>query len=265
MNACRAIVGLSILIALSAGWPLAAAFSASSAAGPERPYLVIPETVSPDGQYAVVWTLRKGPQIEWEKFRTGEWKSDRLPAFADPRSEIEDNLVELKTGRKLATVSTGYWALPGGEGDDGSGLKYRTEDEWLEVAWSPESDCVLVLHRLRTGPKWGSLRGFQLKAGAVLGRLECGRDLETALIGHLKRMHQQEYERGKDHLNLRFSDVKSLGGLKFSLSGIANLEGRDGNRVYRGATIKFELRPGSKGQPGLHVLALTELDLDEAS
>lgn len=243
--------------------PAAELASASTAPASGRPYLVIPETTSPDGQYAVVWALPKGPQIDWEKFRTGERKSDELPSFADPKSEIEDNLIELKSGRKLATVSSGYWALP--EGDYSSGLEYRTNEEWMEVAWSPQSDFVLVLHHLRTGPAWGSLRGFQIEAGVVVSQLECGPDLEAALVAHLKKRHRQEYERGKDHLGPRFNDVKSLGGLKFSVNGVAKLVSKSGNGIYRGATIKFELRRGEKGRLSLHLLGFTELDLNEAS
>ncbi len=147
--------GLRVVLVLL--WPLTNLLGEE----PERPYLVIPETTSPNEQYAVAWTLPKGPPIDWKKFRTGERKGDRLPDFADPRSEIEDNLIALKSGRKLATVSSGYWALPGGEGDYSSGLKNRPDGEWMEVAWSPESNFVLLLHRLRTGPAWGSLRGFK--------------------------------------------------------------------------------------------------------
>ena len=137
---------------------LVACWLLSAASAQERPYLVIPETTSPNEQFAIAWTLPKGPPLDWEKFRTGERKSDKLPDFADPRSEIEDNLIELKSGRMLAAVSSGYWALPGN--DYSSGLKYRTDDEWMEAAWSPQSDFVLVLHSLRAGPAWGWLRGF---------------------------------------------------------------------------------------------------------
>jgi len=246
---------------LAAGEPV----SAPAAPEAERSYLVIPETTSPDGRYAVAWALPKGPQIEWDKFRAGERASDDLPRFVDPRNEIEDNLIELKSGRKLAKVSSGYWALPEGKGSDSSSFKYHTDEESFEVAWSPPSAALLVLHGRAGGADWGSLRAFQIEAGSVVNQIECGRDLEAALIAHLKKGHRQEYERGKDHLNLRFDDLKSLGDLQFSLNGVANLENRNGNRVYRGATIKFELRPGAKGKLRVHILGFAELDLDEAS
>lgn len=253
--------GLAVFVV----WPLTVALSTPANAEPERPYLVIQETTSPNGQYAVAWTLPKGPQIDWEKFRSGERSSDYLPDLDNPKSEIEveDNLIELKFGRKLATVAVGYWALP--KGDTNSSLKFQSAEEFMEVAWSAQSDVVLVLHRLRSGPDWGSLRAVQLKDGAVVSQLESGDGLEAAVRSHLKKLYLQEYERGKDHLNLRISDVKSLGDSKFSLRSVANLENKDGNRSYRGSIIKLELRAGKNGKLSLHVLSITRIDLEEAS
>jgi hypothetical protein len=243
-------------------WPQTVALSASSNSE-ERPYLVIDETTSPNGQYAVAWTLPKGPQIDWEKFRSGERGSDYLPDLDDHKSdiEVEDNLIDLKSGRKLATVAAGYWALP--KGDTSSDLKFQSAEEFMEVAWSAQSNFVLVLHRLRSGPEWGSLRAVQLKDGAVVSQLESGEGLEAAVRSHLKKLYRQEYERGKDHLNLRISDLKSLGGSKFSLNAVANLETKEGNRSYRGSAIRFELRADKLGKLNLHVLSFTKTDLDE--
>lgn len=244
-------------------WPLRVALTAPPET--ERPYLVIEETTSPNGQYAVAWMLPKGPQIDWEKFRSGKRNSDYLPDLDNPKGgiEVEDNLIELASGRKLATVATGYWALP--KSDTSSGLKFQPAEEFMEVAWSAQSDFVVVLHRLRSGPEWGSLRAIQLKDGAVVNKLESGEDLEAAVRSHLKKLYRQEYERSKDHLNLRISDLKSLGGSKFSLSAVANLENKDGNRNYGGSIIEFELRPGKSGKLSLHILNVTETDMDETS
>jgi hypothetical protein len=253
--------GLAVFVA----WPLTATLSAPPNSEPERPYLVIGETTSPNGQYAVAWTLPKGPQIDWEKFRSGERSSDYLPDLDTPKGgiEVEDNLIELKSGRKLATVATGYWALP--KSDTSSGLKLQSAEQFMEVAWSAQSDFVLVLHRLRSGPEWGSLRAVRLKDGAVVSQLESGEGLEAAVRSHLKKLYRQEYARGKDHLNLRISDMKALGGSKFSLRAVASLENKDGNRSYRGLAITFELRAGKNGKLSLHVLSFTKTDLDETS
>lgn len=239
------------------------ASSAPPNAEPERSYLVIEKTVSPDGRYAVAWTLPKGPSIDWEKFRSGERNSDYLPDFDKLGSEIKDNLIELKSGRKLAGVASGYWALP--EGDHCAGLRFKPDDEFLEVAWSAQSNVVLVLHRVRSGSEGASLRAVQVEGGAAVGQLECDHDLAGPARAQLKKVHPQEYERSKDDLDLRFSDVKSFGGSKFSLRAIAKLESKYGNGIYRGSVIRFELRAGKDGKLSLHVLGFTELDLDEAS
>ena len=255
---------ISLRLALLVLWPVLV-LSAPPNAEPERRYLVIEETTSPNGQYAVAWTLPKGPQIDWERFRSGERSSDYLPDLDNPKSDIavEDNLIELKSGRKLATVAVGYWALP--KGDTGSGMKFHPDDEFLEVAWSVRNDFVLVLHRLRSGSAWGSLRAVRIADGAVAGQLENGADLEAAVRAHLKKIYPREYARIKDHLDLRFDDVKSLGGPRFSLNAVAALTNENGNKSYKGSTIKFELRSGTEGKLILHVLGFTEMDLEEAS
>ena len=250
---------MKVLPSLLAILPWLAAFSTAWGAAPERPYLVIAGTTSPNGEYAIVWSLPKGPQIEWEEFRAGKRGSDYLPDFTKPENEIADDLIELESGRKLAAVASGYWALPEG------GPKSHPDDEFMEVAWSAQSNFVFVLHRLRSGPAWGSLRAVELEDGAAVSQLENGDGVEAALRSHLKKLYPQEYERGKNHLDLRMSDVKSLGGSKFSLSAIANLESKNGNRSYRGSIIKFELRPGKNGKLSLHVLGFAEMDLDEAA
>lgn len=251
---------ISLRLALLVLWPLFA-LSGMPNAEPERPYLVIAGTTSSNGRYAIAWTLTKGPQIDWEKFRAGERGSDYLPNFEKPANEIADNLVELDSGRKLAAVASGYWALPEGL----SGPKFHPDDEFLEVAWSAQNDFVLVLHRLRSGSAWGSLRAVRIADGAVSGQLENGAELEAAVRAHLKKIYPREYAQHKDHLGLRFDDVKSLGGPRFSLNAVAALTNENGNRSYKGSTIKFELRSGKNGKLILHVLGFTEMDLDEAS
>ncbi len=244
-------------------WPLLSALSAPPNAEPERSYLVIEKTASPDRRYAVAWTLPKGLSIDWEKFRSGQRNSDYFPAFAKLGSEIEDNLIELKSGRRLARVASGYWALP--EGDHSHGLRFSPDDEFMEVAWSAQSNFVVVLHRVISGSAGASLRAFQIESGAVVGQLECNHDLVGPARAQLRKAHRQEYERSKDDLDLRPSDLESLGGSRFSFRAIAKLENKDGNGIYRGSVIRFELRAGKDGKLSLHVLGFTVLDLDEAS
>lgn len=243
--------------------PLTVAWAAPLAPEQDRPYLVIPETTSPNGEYALAWALPKGPQIAWEEFRRGQRSSDYLPDLTN--AEIADNLIELKSGRTLAVVASGYWALP--TGDAGAGRKFHPDDEWLEVAWSPQSDSAVVLHQLRSGPAWGSLCALQIEGGVVTNRLENGDELAAAARAHLKKIYPKEYARAKDHLNLRFNELESLGDARFSLQAVASLTNEYDNRTYKGSKIKFEIRTGKKGKLSLHVLSFSELELelDEAS
>jgi hypothetical protein len=247
----------ALVIALLIVCPLAAAET-------ERPYLVIEQTTSPNGQYAVGWTLPKGPEINWEEFRSGARGRDYLLDLDNPKSDIvvENNLIELKSGRKLATVGSGYWALP--EGDAGSDQEFHTAGQFMEVAWSAQSDFVLVLHRLRPG--WRSLRVVQLGNGAVVSQLEFGDKLEAALRARLKKLYPQQYERHKGDIVVNFTEVKSLGGSRFSLTTDAAFPKREGaNKSYEDSVVTFELRPGGKGGLSLHVLSFKNVDLEEAS
>lgn len=244
-----------------AGGRLTATLAASPSPEPERPYLVIEETTSPNEQYAVAWALPKGPALAWEKFRRGERDSNYLPGLKD--AEVADNLIELKSGKTLALVASGYWALP--KKDAGADLKFHPDDEFLEVVWSAQSDFVVVLHRLRSGPEWGSFRALRLENGAVVGQLENGDELEAAVRAHLKKIYRRLFARQRDEPTVRFSDVKSLKGARFSLSAIVSLINESGNRDHKGSNIRFELRPDKKGRLSFHVLGFSELDLEEAS
>ncbi|MEO7723942.1 MAG: hypothetical protein ABIU29_04525 [Chthoniobacterales bacterium] len=240
---------------------LSAALAASPSPEPERPYLVIEETTSPNEKYAVVWSLPEGPALDWDKFRRGERNSDHLPDFKE--AVVADNLIELKSGKVLASVASGYWALPGR--DAGSSLKFYPDDEFMEVAWSAKSDFVVVLHRLRSGPQWGSMRAFRIEQRAVLRRLENGHELEAAARAHLKKVYRKEYLRREEIPSLSFDNLKSLGGASFSVNVSAPMVNEFGNRTYKGSIIQFELRPDKKGRLSLHVLGFSERDLEEAS
>ena len=119
--------------------------------------------------------------------------------------------------------------------------------------------------RLRSRASSSALRfcfGFRFRAvriadGAIAGQLENGAELESAVRTHLKKIYPREYARHNDHLDLRFDDVKSLGGPRFSLNAVAALTNENGNRSYKGSTIKFELQSGREGKLILHVLGFT--------
>ena len=64
---------------------LIACWLSSAASAQERPYLVIPETVSPDGQYASSGRCAKARRLSGKNSAPVSGRATRLPAFADPR------------------------------------------------------------------------------------------------------------------------------------------------------------------------------------
>src|SRR4030095_11733652 len=160
-----------------------ALLSVSALSGEEakRDYLVIEKTASPNGKYAIAWTLPKGPKLDWEKFRSGESGRNNVPIelYDTERDiEVENHLIELRSGRKLAKLGSSFWALP-----DGS----HPNHELLEIAWSAKSDFAVVLQHLRF--EWGSLEAAHLKDGAVVGQLHFAEELDAALRTRLKKLY----------------------------------------------------------------------------
>lgn len=225
-----------------------AALSMHAAAGPKHPYLVIRETTSPDGKHAVAWTLPKEPEsVDWEKLRSGDGDRDDLPDFEE--TGVQNNIINLKSGRKLATLASAYWELPDWTHPNHQGMV---------VAWSPKSDYVVVLHQLRFENH--SLDAVQIKDGAASGELSFLKDLEKAVRGHLAKTYATQYPRDKDVIVIGLGDLKPLGGGKFSLVAYSGQPKSINDEILSDdSTITFELRPGKKGRLELQVLSIMKV------
>jgi hypothetical protein len=219
-----------------------------AAAGPEHSYLVISETTSPDRRHAVAWTLSKAPEsVNWDKFRSGDGDRDDLPDFEE--TGVQNNIIDVKSGRKLATLTSAYWELPD---------LARPNHEGMLVAWSPKSDYVVVLHQLRFENY--SLDAVQIKDGAASGTLSFLKDLEKVVRGHLAKAYAKQYPRDKDAIVIGFGDLKPLGGGKFSLVAYSGAPKRiNENILSDDSTITFELLPGKKGRLELRVLGIMKV------
>lgn len=213
----------------------------------KRPYLIMEETTSPDGRYAVAWTLPKEVDMDWDKLRSGDSGREELPDMEE--AEIQNFLIDVKLGKKLAPLNSACWSLP---------ARGQSNRATLSVVWSPGSDFVAVLHKLRFYNC--SFEVVQLKGGAVVGALSFLQELENAVSRHLPKTYPKQYLRDKDVIVIEFGEVKSLGGGKFSLEASSGqLKRIDDNVLSDDSIVTFELRPGEKQKLQLKVLGFEKV------
>ncbi|MDF1657348.1 MAG: hypothetical protein P1U58_07035 [Verrucomicrobiales bacterium] len=92
------------------------------------PHVIIEDTTSPDGRYAVAWG------IPYESIDLGD--TDNLDL-----ERVENFLVDLTTGSQIATLGTTYFATPDFVKNHGS----------LSTAWRSDSRGLFIVE----GAKWG--------------------------------------------------------------------------------------------------------------
>lgn len=103
-------------------------------------YIVLPETKSPDGRFAVAWSVRKHPDLLAKaRDATAEDAGSLLSDIGVMEDDIVNQVVDLQSGKVLATLTTRYWEV--GE--------LRPNRHHLDVVWSHENDVVLVNHTFR--------------------------------------------------------------------------------------------------------------------
>lgn len=176
---------------------------------PVKKYEVFEDGISPDDRYAVVWACPTLEDFDWEAAHSGEMTLDDMP---DVEGKIENHLIELKSGRKLAVLASNYWRLPEG---------WHPNHEGHSVVWSPESDLVVTEHSFRFSH--GPLEAVKVLDGKKVAQLEFGGELEALLRQRLAKLQPKKYAKDKDSLQIAYGDLKALGGAKFSLGTYAEI------------------------------------------
>ena len=145
-------------------------------------FIVLPETQSPDGRFAVGWGLPKHPEI-WNKTR--ESKKDQAGALIADVGQFEDDvenyIVDLRATQVLGKLGSHYWWV----------AEVRPNRHQLDVVWSAASDLVLVNYTFRWDCR--AFEAVRISEGKTGARL----DLKKALDAKL-RQRSEERRVGKE-------------------------------------------------------------------
>src|SRR5436190_15500800 len=238
----------------------ASASPQSDASKSTQPFLVFPDTKSPD-RYAIAWGLPKHPEV-WAKVSRFQ---QQHPAGAEAGSEedkqldelfqnvnavgdaIENYVIDLRAGtiiRKLDCPRLPGWTHGReAEPDYWTMADRKPNHHDLEVVWSPQSDLVLINHTWR----WDCVTfcAVTLGDGRATSELDLNRPLSAAVRNLVARSFPRGFRYTKKDLNVSFSDVKQVGDDKFSAVGDAVVE-----KYWSGggAKVDFALLPAGKGK-----------------
>jgi hypothetical protein len=233
----------------------------SDASKSTQPFLVFPDTKSPDGRYAIAWGLPKHPEI-WAKVSRFQ---EQHPAGTEASSEedkqldelfesvnvvgdaVENYVIDLRAGtiiRKLDCPRLPGWTHGREAEPDYWTIADRKPNRHdLQVVWSPQSDLVLINHTWR----WDSVTfcAVMLSNGRATSELDLNRPLGDAVRNLVAQSFPRGFQYTKKDLNVAFSDVKEVGDNKFSAVADAVVE-----KYWSGggAKVDFTLLPASKGK-----------------
>ena len=216
----------------------------------EDSFIVLPETQSPDGRFAVGWGLPKHPEI-WNKAREG--KEDQAGALigdvGDFEEDVENYVVDLRATQVVGKLGSHYWQAAG----------VRPNRHHLDVVWSVASDLVLVNHTFRWDCR--AFEAVRISDGKIGSRLDLKKGLDAKLRQHFKKALPRGSRITMRDLAFSFSEPALVSGETFKTNVDAIYPSkRDG---WSGtAEIRFALT--SSKESGL-VLKVLGLKSDEPS
>jgi hypothetical protein len=218
------------------------------------PFLVLPETTSPDGKYAFAWGLPAEFKVDWDALREG--KEDATIEDGTFHRDVENFLVDLQTNRVLRSHTTAQaWSLP-----NGTHGNHRN----LQVCWSPESDLAIAGY----SEKWGylSVEAFRITEKGALPVVQIGELLEKPWRAHLARTEGKRYARRAKKLEVSLSEFQAHGGGKFSTNAFAEVpKGTEDGDLFEEQRIRFTLTPKGKADLALKILAIEAIpEIDDA-
>lgn len=173
-------------------------------AAPLRP---IPESDSPNGEYALAWSIRGASASDWSRLQaldSAEAKDDGQGAAAMSLfferlagkgfERIENHVVHKKTGRSLSVLKGfHYWRL----------AALHPSHPQLILAWAPGSDHLLVMEELsRT---WGEVALLEFAEGRVVRSQAVGSLLCKLAVSALAKTLRTAPKRATSPADLRCS------------------------------------------------------------
>jgi hypothetical protein len=243
---------------------LIAAFSSAQqpeASNSTEPFLIFPNTQSPDGRYAIAWGLAKHADV-WSKVfqlqqqhsagaeataEDGKQSDDVFKSVTAIAEDVENYVVDVHARKIIGKLECPR--LPGWTHGREAEPDYWTvagqvpNHHGLEVLWSPHSDFVLVNHTWR----WDCVTfcAVTLNDGRATSQLDLNKPLGDAVRHIVAKSFPRGFQYTKKDLNVAFSDLKQVSDNKFSAVADAVVE-----RYWSGggAKVDFTVQPAAPGK-----------------
>jgi hypothetical protein len=210
----------------------------------ENSFIVVPETQSPDGRFAIGWGLPKHPEI-WNKARpiTKDQAESFIADVGQFEEDVENYVVDLHATQVLGKLGSHYWAT----------AELRPNRHGLDVVWSAASDLVLVNHTFRWDCR--ALEAVRISEGKIGARLDLKKVLDAKLRQHFKKALPRGSGIKVSDLAISFSEPALVSGETFmTIVEAVFPTKRDG--WSRQAEIRFVLTPSKESGIALKVLGL---------
>jgi hypothetical protein len=201
----------------------------------EDAFIVLPETQSPDGRFAVGWGLPKHPEI-WNKARptTTDQAESVIADVGQFEEDVENYVVDLRATQVLGKLGSHYWATD----------ELRPNRHGLDVIWSAASDLVLVNHTYRWDCR--AFEAVRISEGKTGARLDLKKALDARLRQHFKKALPRASGITVRDLAISFSEPALVSGETFKATVEAEFPSKGENAWSGQADIRFTLTP-SKG------------------
>jgi hypothetical protein len=211
----------------------------------EDSFILLPETQSPDGRFAIGWGLPKHPEV-WNKARlaANEQAESLIGDISLIEEDVVNYLVDLRAAQALSKLGSHYWLV----------ADSRPNRHHLDVVWSAASDLVLVNQTFRWDCR--AFEAVRISEGKLGARL----DLKKALNAKLLQFFKKALPRGSaikaSDLAISFADPTLVSGQTFKTTVEAEFPTKGENAWSGQAELRFALNLSKESGIALKVIDL---------
>lgn len=207
-------------------------------------FIVLPETQSPDGRFAVGWGLPKHPEI-WNKARpiTKEQAEAFIADVGQFEVDVENYVVDLRATQMLGKLGSHYWAT----------AELRPNRHDLDVVWSAASDLVLVNHTYRWDCR--AFEAVRISEGKTGARLDLKKALDAQLQQHFKKALPRGSGIKVSDLAISFSEPALVSGETF-MAVVEAVFPTKGDGWSGQTEMRFAVTPSKGSGIALKILSL---------
>jgi hypothetical protein len=211
----------------------------------EDAFIILPETQSPDGRFAVGWGLPRHPEI-WSKVReaTNEQAESLIADVDQFEEDVENYVVDVRAMQVLAKLGSHYWLV----------AEVRPNRHHLDVVWSAASDLVLVNHTFQWDCR--AFEAVRISEGKTGARLDLKKALDAKLSQHFKKALPRGSGIKVSDLAISFSEPALVSGQTFKATVEAEFPTKRENAWSGQAEIQFALTSSKESGISLKVLSL---------